>query len=80
LAALADSQAIAILSRSLQAMNVKLTDNVLTNSDRAITQALITALGKTGNGEAKPALDSVLSYDWTNAIKNLARANLQKIQ
>jgi hypothetical protein len=80
LAALADSQAVAILSRSLQAMNVKLADNVLTNSDRAITQALITALGKTGNSEAKPALNSVLNYDWTNAIKNLTRANLQKIQ
>jgi hypothetical protein len=80
LAALADSQAVAILSRFLQAMNVKLVDNALTNSDRAITQALITALGKTGNSEAKPALNSVLNYDWTNAIKNLARANLQKIQ
>jgi HEAT repeat protein len=80
LATLADSQAVAILSRFLQAMNVKLSDNTLTNSDRAIAQALITALGKTGNSEARPALNSVLSYDWTNAIKNLARANLQKIQ
>jgi hypothetical protein len=45
-----------------------------------MAQALITALGKTGNSEAKAALNSVLNYDWTNAIKNLARANLQKIQ
>jgi HEAT repeat protein len=80
LAALADSQAVAILSRFLQVMNVRLTDKVLTNSDRAIAQALIAALGKTGNSEAKAALNSVLNYDWTNAIKNLARANLQKIQ
>ncbi|MDR2053820.1 MAG: hypothetical protein LBP80_10430 [Treponema sp.] len=80
LAALADSQAVAILSRSLQGMNVRLTDNVLTNSDRAMTQALITALGKTGNSEARAALRSVLNYDWTSAIKNLAQANLQKIQ
>jgi HEAT repeat protein len=80
LAVLADSQAVAILSRALQTMNVRLADSTLTNSDRAIVQALITALGKTGSSEARPALNSVLSYNWTNAIKNLARANLQKIQ
>ena len=80
LAALADSQAVAVLSRSLRTMNVRLTDNAITNSDRAITQALITALGRTGNSEAKPALNSILSYDWTNAIKELARSNLRKIQ
>jgi HEAT repeat protein len=79
LEALADSQAVAVLSRSLQVMNVRLMDNVLTPSDRAMTQALITALGKTGNSEAKAALNSVLTYDWTNSIKGLARASLQKI-
>jgi HEAT repeat protein len=80
LAALADSQAVAILSRLLQVINVKRADNILTNSDWIIAQAIIIALGKTGNNEARPALSSVLNYGWTNAIKNLARANLQKIQ
>ncbi|MDR1129166.1 MAG: hypothetical protein LBL20_07630 [Treponema sp.] len=79
LSTMANSQSIAILSRFLQAMNGKLDDNTLTNSDRAMTQAIITALGRTRNSEARPALSSVLSHDWTNAIKNLARTNLQNL-
>jgi HEAT repeat protein len=79
LSTLANSQSVAILSRFLQAMNGRLDDNTLTNSDRAMTQAIITALGKTRNSEARPALSSVLNHDWTNAIKNLARTNLQNL-
>jgi HEAT repeat protein len=79
LSTLANSQSVAILSRFLQAMNTRLDDHTLTNSDRAMTQAIITALGKTGNSEARAALSSVLSHDWTNAIKNLARTNLQNL-
>jgi HEAT repeat protein len=80
LSTLANSQSVAILSRFLQTMNTRLDDSLLTNSDRALTQAIITALGKTGNNEAKTALSSVLNHDWTNSIKNLARTNLQKLQ
>jgi HEAT repeat protein len=79
LSEMADSQAVAMLSRFLQAMNVKLTDNTLTNSDRAMTRTLIGAIGKTGSSEAKPALNAVLSYNWPNAVKDIARTNLQKI-
>jgi HEAT repeat protein len=79
LAALANSQSVTLLSRFLQAMNVKLNDSTLSNSDRAMVQALITALGKTGNKEARPALNSILGQDWTSAIKKQAQTALEKI-
>jgi HEAT repeat protein len=79
LSVLANSPSVTLLSRFLEALNVKLRDSTLSNSDRAMVQALITALGRTGNKEARPALNSILSQDWTSAIKQQARASLQKI-
>jgi HEAT repeat protein len=79
LATLANSQSVALLSKFLQAMNVKLQDSTLTNSDRAMVQVLITALGKTGNREARPALRAIEGQEWTSAIKQQARTNLQRL-
>jgi HEAT repeat protein len=79
LVALSNSQAVAVLSRFLQAMNIRLTDNALTNSDRAMTRTVIIALGKTESSEARPVLNAVLIYRWPSAVKDTARTSLQKI-
>jgi hypothetical protein len=79
LASLSSEESVKLLSSFLTAINEKLRDGSLRQADERMIRELIPALGKTGRSDAAPALRSILSADWTNAVKRLADEELQKI-
>ena len=60
--------------------NIRLQRGLMTQADERMVRAVIPALGATGRPIARPALNSVLSMDWTNAVKNLASQALRSIR
>jgi hypothetical protein len=80
LASLGTDEAVQYLSGFLRNMNARLQSGVLNAADERLTRVIIPALGATGNKNAVSALSSVLSVDWTEYVKRLARQNLAKVQ
>jgi HEAT repeat protein len=80
LSALASEDSVRLLGTFLTAINTKLQDGSLTQGDERLIRALIPALGNTGRPDAAPPLRTVLTVDWTNRVKIIAREALQKLQ
>jgi HEAT repeat protein len=80
LSALASEDSAKLLGAFLTEINTKLRDNSLTPGDERLIRAIIPAIGSTGRPEAAPPLRTVLTLDWTNRVKILAREALQKLQ
>ena len=79
LAALKSVESAQLLSQFMMIMNGKLQSHSLTQDDERMVRALIPALGATGQGAARSSLRTILSLDWTNAVKNLANEALKQI-
>jgi HEAT repeat protein len=80
LAALGTDDSARLLSAFLMDFNIRLQRGLMTQADERMVRAVIPALGATGRPIARPALNSVLSMDWTNAVKNLASQALRSIR
>jgi hypothetical protein len=80
LASLASDEAVGLLSSFLMVMNGKLQSNNITPEDQQMTRALISAIGAAGNPQGRPAINVVLSLNWTDAIKRLANDSLTRLQ
>jgi hypothetical protein len=79
LSALSSVESIRLLSSYLIAMNIKLQHNTLTQADERIVREIIPALGATHKLNARVALHTVASVNWTSAIKQLAEEALRNI-
>jgi hypothetical protein len=80
LAALGTDDAARLLSSFLMDFNIRLQRGLINQADERMVRAVIPALGATGRPIARPALNSVLAMDWTNAVKNLASQALRSIR
>ncbi|MDR1948287.1 MAG: hypothetical protein LBQ38_02740 [Spirochaetaceae bacterium] len=80
LSALATDESAGLLGSFLSTINIKLQDGSLTQGDERLIRAIIPALGNTGRPNAASVLRSVLTLDWTNRVKIIAREALQKVQ
>jgi hypothetical protein len=80
LSALATDDSARLLGSFVMLMNDKLQAGTLTRADDAMLKIIIPDLGATKRSAGAPALRSVLSLDWTNAVKNLAREALRQMQ
>jgi HEAT repeat protein len=79
LSTLSSAESVRLLSSYLIAMNEKLRSNTLNQADERIVREIIPALGTTRKPNARPALRTVATVDWTSAIKRLAEEALQNI-
>jgi HEAT repeat protein len=79
LSALSSTESIRLLSSYLIAMNVKLQSNTLTQADERMVREIIPALGATRKPNARLALHTVTSHNWTSAVKRLAEEALRNI-
>jgi HEAT repeat protein len=73
------AESVRLLSSYLIAMNIKLQDNTLNHADERMVRNIIPALGGTHNPDARAALRTVATNNWTNAVKRLAENALQDI-
>ncbi|MFP3090225.1 hypothetical protein LQZ21_07850 [Treponema sp. TIM-1] len=80
LASLGTDEAVGLLSSFLMVMNGKLQSNSVSTDDLQMTRALISALGAAGNPQGRPALNVVLSLNWTDAVKRLANDALSRLR
>jgi hypothetical protein len=60
-------------------LNAKRQGGNLSRDEDRLVRAIIPALGGTGRPSAKPALQSVLSLNYDNEVKNLANTALTKL-
>ncbi|MDR1428817.1 MAG: hypothetical protein LBI85_00880 [Spirochaetaceae bacterium] len=80
LGVLATPEAARQLASYLQLFNAGLQRGTITTNDERMVREVIPALGAAGRSEGRAALNTVISLDWTNAVKNLAREALAKIR
>ncbi|MDR1930975.1 MAG: hypothetical protein LBQ44_10165 [Treponema sp.] len=80
LSALATDDSATRLSSFLMDINERLRRGTLTQEDERLVRVIIPALGNTGRPSARPALSSVMRFDWTGAVQRLAQEALKKIQ
>jgi hypothetical protein len=80
LASLGTDEAVGLLSSFLMVMNAKLQSNSVTTADLQMTRALLAAIGETGNAQGRPAVNVVLSLNWTDTIKRLANETLTRLR
>jgi HEAT repeat protein len=67
------------LSKYLMDLNAKRQSNNIRQEDEQMVRAIIPALGQTGRPIGKPALNAVLSLEWTPAVKQLAENAIELI-
>jgi hypothetical protein len=79
LSVLASVDAVRLLSSYLIALNVKLQDNTLVEADERMVRVLIPALGATRRPNARIALRTVGTVNWTSTVKRLAEDALRNI-
>jgi HEAT repeat protein len=79
LSALASADSVRLLSSYLIAMNVRVQDNTLNQADERMVRELIPALGATRRPNARVALRTVATVNWTGAVKRLAEDALRNI-
>jgi HEAT repeat protein len=72
-------EAASILSTQLMLLNGKRQNGNLSADENRLIKAIIPALGETGRPSAKAALQSTLSLNYDNDVKNLANAALAKL-
>jgi HEAT repeat protein len=72
-------EAASILSTQLMMINGKRQNGNLSADENRLVRAIIPALGETGRPSAKAALQSTLSLNYDNEVKNLANAALAKL-
>ena len=67
------------LSAFLMDLNNKRQSGNIRQEDEQMVRAVIPALGQTGRPIARPALNAVISLDWTPAVKTLAQNAISQI-
>ena len=67
------------LSKFLMDLNARRQSGNIRQEDEQMVRALIPALGQTGRPIGRPALNAVVSLDWTPAVKTLAQNALRQI-
>ncbi|MCL1837069.1 MAG: hypothetical protein FWG46_05935 [Treponema sp.] len=67
------------LSTFLMDLNAKRQSGNIRQEDEQMVRAVIPALGQTGRPIGRPALNAVISLDWTPAVKTLAQNAISQI-
>ncbi|MDR3343911.1 MAG: hypothetical protein LBT14_14240 [Treponema sp.] len=78
LSKISTEDAAKLLASFLDKINTNLQRGSLTKRDERLVRAIIPALGATNQDVARPALRSVLSFNWTNQVINLTNQTLNE--
>jgi hypothetical protein len=79
LATLKTDEAVTQLNSYLMTLNTKMQSGTLNTKDRVMVRTVIPALGRTKSTKAGIVLRSVISLNWEEGVKNLAREALKEI-
>ena len=79
LASLGTDESARRLSKFLMDLNAKRQSGNIRQEDEQMVRAIIPALGKAGRPLGRPALNAVISLDWTPAVKRLAEDAMKQI-